>query len=121
MTTAQRDAFYKAACGEDEFPVCPYCLQPVRPSENWDASHEGIPHAWGGHDIAVWHSRCNRKHGAEVVTPMYAKGIRQFKKGRDIYRSRFPFGTRELPMKRRLDGTVVDRVTGLPWGSRKDD
>lgn len=120
MTTAQRDALYKAACGENEFPICGYCLQWVRPSQDWDGAHEGVPHTWGGNDIAVWHRRCNAKHNAEVVTPMYAKGNRQYKKNRDIYRSRNPFRSKERPFKRMPDGRLVNRVTGEPWGSRKD-
>lgn len=121
MSTAQRDAFYKQACGENDYPICGYCQLPVLPWQNWDRAHEGRPHTWGGTEEAVWHRRCNSKHNNEVVTPMYWKGERQYKKHRDIYRSRRPFGTRDKPMKRTVDGRVVDRVTGEPWGARKDD
>lgn len=119
-TTKERDAFYKAACREEEFPTCGYCLRPVLPGQKWDKAHDGIPRVWGGKVLKVWHRRCNRIHGAKVVTPAYAKGERQRKKGRDIYRSRFLFRTKEKPMKRTLDGRVVDRITGEPWGTRKD-
>jgi hypothetical protein len=121
MTTAERAAFYAAACGEADHPICGWCLQPVLPHETWERAHEGVPHTWGGTDEAVWHARCNRIHGAQVVTKAYAKGKRQHNKHRDIYRSRNPFRRKELPMKRTLDGRVVDRVTGEPWGSRKDE
>jgi hypothetical protein len=120
MTTKERDAFYKAACGEADYPICPYCLQPVRPSENWDEGHNGTPRALNGTDTSVWHSRCNRIHGAKVVTPLVAKVKRQYKKHRDIYRSRNPFRSREKPYVRTPGGELLDRVTRRPWG-RKDD
>lgn len=121
MTSAQRAAFYAAACGEDEYPTCGYCGQPVLSEQKWDAAHEGTPHTWGGKNTAVWHNRCNEKHNNEVVTPLYAKGKRQYRKARDIYRSRKPFRTKEQPFVRTVDGRLLDRVTREPWGSRKDD
>lgn len=121
MTTLQRADFYAAACGEADHPVCGYCQQPVLSDQLWDAAHEGTPHALGGNDTAVWHKRCNRRHGSEVVTPLVAKAKRQYKKHRDIYRSRRPFGSKDKPFVRTLDGRLLDRVTREPWGSRKDE
>ncbi len=85
------------------------------PFHDWDGSHEGAPHALGGTAIGVWHRRCNGEHGAKVVTPMVAKTWRIYEKNRGIHMARRPFRTAEKPMKRKVNGQVVDRVTGELW------
>jgi hypothetical protein len=90
MSTAQRRDFYAEACGENEYPTCNICPFLVLPWHAWDVSHEGAPHALGGTKVGIAHRRCNRIHGAKVVTPMVAKAKRQYDKHRGIHVSRFP-------------------------------
>lgn len=115
LTTTQRRALYEAAVkvareGGKEYPDCNLCHLPIRPGEQWDESHVGRPAAFGGTDSSVGHRRCNRKHGAEVVTPMVAKAKRTGDKFLDIKRSRRPMqGGRDDKLKKKLDGSVVVR------------
>jgi hypothetical protein len=118
LTKAQRRALYNAAKGNNEFPICPYCRNPVLPAHAWDGSHEGAPHALGGKTLGVWHRRCNSEHGAKVVTPMVAKTWRIYEKNRGIHVSRRPFRSKERPWKRTIGGLVVDRRTGELWSGR---
>lgn len=116
MTTAQRRAFYEDKRGDNAYPICNLCSLPIRPGQDWEESHEGAPHALGGARTGIAHKRCNRLHGAKVVTPMVAKAKRQFDRHHDIWVSRNPLpGHKDDPRKRTLDGRVVDRVTGEPW------
>jgi hypothetical protein len=122
MTTAQRREFYNAACGGNEFPMCNLCPQPVLPREEWVESHVPIPHAWNGKETGVAHKRCNDLYWQKVEAPRLAKARHQYDMARGIKVARNPVrGGRQDPWKRKMDGTVVDRETGKPWGSRKDD
>lgn len=127
LTTRQREDLYereraKAVANErGEFPICNICDQPVVACQTWDESHHpAFPHALGGTDTGVAHTRCNRRHGAEVVVPQVARSKRQFKMARDINRSRNPLpGGRDDPRRRTVAGLVVDRATGEPWRTRR--
>jgi hypothetical protein len=122
LTTTQRRALYKsaieaaAALGR-EHPACNLCPHPILPGQSWDVSHEGVPAALGGSSVGLAHSRCNRIHGAQIVTPMVAKAKRTGDKFRDIKRPRNPLpGGRSDSRKRTMAGEVVDRETGERWG-----
>jgi hypothetical protein len=125
LSTTAREALYEsealkaAAAGLGEFPICniPWCQQPIKPGQAWDESHYPRPHALGGKITGCAHKRCNRDHGNQVVTPIVAKAKRQFRRDRDILRSRKPLpGGRDDPRKRSMAGPVVDRRTGERWG-----
>ena len=124
LTTTQRRALYESAvesarAAGREHPACNLCPHPILPGQAWDESHVGAPHALGGTDVGIAHRRCNRIHGAQVVTPMVAKAKRTGDKFRDIKRSRNPIaGGRDDPRKRTMGGQVVDRATGERWGAR---
>ena len=123
LNTTQRRALYKsaveAACeAGKEFPDCNLCHLPIRAGEMWEESHLGRPAALGGTDSGVGHKRCNRIHGAKVVTPMVAKAKRTGDKFLDIKRSHQPMqGGRDDPRKRTMAGVVVDRRTGERWSA----
>lgn len=124
LSTTQRRALYDSAvetareAGKDH-PDCNLCPHPILPGQLWDASHVGAPHALQGNDIGIAHRRCNRIHGAQIVTPMVAKAKRTGDKFLDIKRSRQPMqGGRDDPRKRTMGGVVVDRRTGERWGAR---
>jgi hypothetical protein len=119
MTKAQRRAFYDAAKGDLEFPLCNICGRPILPCHKWVESHMPIPHAWKGEKTGVGHKRCNDLYWRKVEAPMMAKGRHQHDMACDIDVSRNPLpGGRDDPRKRKMDGTVVDRATGLPWRPR---
>ena len=123
-TTSQRRAIYAAeveAAREAgrEHPACNLCPHPILPGELWDVSHEGAPAALGGTAARIAHRRCNRIHGAAIVTPMVAKAKRENDKFLDIKRPRNPLpGGRDDPRKKAIDGRVVERASGRPWGAR---
>jgi hypothetical protein len=121
LTKAQRRDFYIAAKGEEDFPRCNICGEFVLPGQAWDESHEGAPHALGGTRTGIAHRRCNRDHGAQVVTPMVAKAKRLYDKHRGIHVSRYPMRDPEDPRKRTMDGRVIDRRTGELWGGRNKE
>jgi hypothetical protein len=124
--TKAREALYARECekaraeGLGDYPICNLCGTPVLPGRLWDESHDPAkPRAWGGTETAVAHRKCNRQHGARVVTPMVAKAKRQRRMHLDIFRSTTPLpGGREDRVKKTMSGKVVDRSTGQPWGSR---
>lgn len=124
LSTKQRRALYEDAEKEAraagrQHPICNLCPHPIMPGQDWDESHVGAPASLGGTDTGLAHRRCNRIHGAQVVTPMVAKAKREADKWRDIKRSRQPLpGGRDDPRKRTMGGTVVDRATGQRWGVR---
>lgn len=124
LTTKQRRALYFTALdaakaqGQDH-PSCNLCPHPIRPGESWDVSHEGAPAALGGTVVGLAHKRCNRIHGAKVVTPMVAKAKRAAVKFLDIKRPSRPLpGGRDDRVKRTISGMVIDRATGERWGVR---
>lgn len=120
MTKAQRREFYRLACGENEYPLCNICCTFVLPGQRWVESHMPIPRAWKGTKTGVAHRRCNDRRWREVEAPMMAKGRHQFDMARDIDVSRNPLpGGRDDPRKRKMNGAVVDRITGELWRTRK--
>lgn len=112
-----READKARAMGRGEHPICNLCDLPVAPGQEWDESHVGRPAALGGRDVGVAHRRCNRRHGAQVVTPMVAKAKRARQKHiRAALRSRRPLpGARDSNIKIRMNGPPVDRRTGERW------
>ena len=114
MTPKAREALYVRCRGERRFPSCNLCGGDVLPGEAWDVSHFPVPAALGGTDVGVAHLRCNRDHGAKIVSPMVAKvkrvrqkhiGARERGKG-----SRpMPCGRRS-PWLKKLSGEVVRRT-----------
>jgi hypothetical protein len=119
-TTAERREFYAEACGDAEFPACNICGLTVLPAHRWVVSHIPVPHTLNGVETGVAHAKCNADYWAKVEAPMLAKVKRQYDKHRDIHVSRFPMpGGKDDPRKRRMDGRVVDRVTGEAWRGRR--
>lgn len=116
MSKARRRAFYDAAKGDNDYPICNICCTWVLPGQRWVESHMPIPRAWKGTKTGVAHARCNAKRWREVEAPMMTKANHQYDMARDIDVSRNPLpGGRDDPRKRRMDGTVVDRATGQLW------
>lgn len=124
LTTKERRALYFSAVEEAtklgrEHPACNLCPHPIKPGDSWDVSHEGAPAALNGTRVGLAHRRCNRIHGATVVTPMVAKAKRTGDKFLDIKRSRHPLpGGRDDRVKRTISGMLIDRATGERWGVR---
>jgi hypothetical protein len=118
MTTAQRRAFYRDACGDNAFPACNICGGWVI-GQKWVESHIPVPHAWNGTETGVAHARCNAEYWAKVEAGMLAKTQREYDKDRGIHVARQPFGSREKPWKRTVDGRLVERATGAEWKSRR--
>lgn len=110
----EREAAKAEAAGRGGDPICNICQMPIRQGDAWDESH--VPHkprALGGTETGVGHRRCNRDHGAKVVTPLVAAIKRKRKKFLDIWRSSHPMpGGKDSDRYRKVDGTVVMRATG---------
>lgn len=123
LTARQREQLYdreaKAArtSGLGEYPICNLCDCPVGPGQAWDESHVGAPKALGGTDTGLAHRRCNREHGARIVTPMVAKTKRSRQKhiGARLRSARPLPGGRDSNIKITINGGPVDRRTGEPW------
>lgn len=99
--------------GRGEYPICNLCGFSVLPGRLWDESHSGVPHAFGGTAVGIAHRRCNRQHGAKIVTPMVAKAKRQWRLSVGISEpglSETPLpGGRFDRLKKKLNGRVVER------------
>jgi hypothetical protein len=96
LTTAQRRALYEAELAdavEDgaEYPACNICGGPIFSTDGWDVSHMPVAAALGGTRTGIAHRRCNREHGAKVVTPAVAQAKRRRDRHLGIKRSRHPF------------------------------
>lgn len=121
LSPKQREGLWRAetakakAAGRGEHPICNLCDQPVVAGRDlWDESHDSSkPHAWGGTESAIAHRRCNRIHGAKVVTPIVAKTKRQWRDNVGITEPGIGFnplpGGRSDRLKKKLDGSVVER------------
>jgi hypothetical protein len=111
------------AAGRGDIPICNICDCPVGIGQAWHESHDpdGMPKALGGTEVGIAHDRCNLDHGAKVVTPFVARMKRIRAKHTGAYRSQNPLpGGRNSNLKKKMDGTVVDRSTGQPlWGGRR--
>jgi hypothetical protein len=112
----ERIAIWDRCRGEQEFPICNICGLSVFPGQAWDVSHDpqSAPAALGGDAVGIAHRRCNRRHGAVVVTPLVAKIKRIRAKhigAHELGRSRhaMPCG-RASPWRKKLSGKVVRRT-----------
>lgn len=110
----ERQEIYDRCCGDKEQPDCNICSLPVMHGQDWDVSHDpkGKPHALGGTDVGVAHSRCNRLHGAQVIRPLMAKLDRARQHFTGAWLPKYPMrcGRRD-PVKRTMDGRIVERKT----------
>lgn len=98
---------------------CHLCPVPIKPGDRWEVSHP-IPLELGGLDDdsnrAPAHYKCHKRQTAMVDIPAIAKAKRIVARERDLYRPRRPLpGGRDDTIRKRMDGTVIDRRTGLPW------
>lgn len=100
-----------------ETPLCNLCGGAVLPTEAWDVSHAPhMPAAWGGTEVGVGHARCNREHGATIVTPLVAK-VKRVRR-RHIGAKQPGDGSRALPcgrnsgLSKTIAGEVVPRMSG---------
>jgi 5-methylcytosine-specific restriction protein A len=98
---------------------CHLCPVPIKRGDRWEVSHV-IPLELGGADDdanrAPAHFKCHRWQTSMVDIPAIAKSKRIIKREHDLYRPRRPLpGGRDDTIRKRMDGTVVDRATGLPW------
>lgn len=114
LSSTAREQLYDRCRGDNEFPDCNICHQPVLGfREAWDESHDpdGNPHAIDGNDdTGVAHRACNRRHNNEVATPLVAKvkRIRQKAIGAFQTRHKMP-GGRDSRIKKKIGGGVVAR------------
>lgn len=114
-SAARREEFYNAAKGRHEHPVCNLCGLDILPGQAWDRSHYPVAKAFGGKKVGIAHARCNRDHGAKVVTPAAAKAKRVRRRHFGITRPglgrrRMP-GGRHSPYKLTIDRQVIPRLT----------
>ena len=115
------EAAQEAARGE--FPICVHCDLPVKPGQDWDRAHVGVPRALGGDTVGVGHRRCNRLDNNRVVTPIVAKADSVRKKhlgiaGPGLGRTRMPCGRRSMLSKTMSHGvqprlSLADRHAAL--------
>lgn len=74
----QREALNAALDGHRRLPICNLCGLAVEIGHDWDDSHAPEkPKCFGGTRRGVAHRRCNRDHGAKVVTPAFAESNRK--------------------------------------------
>ncbi len=114
FTTAQRFELLK-----QQNHTCHLCEGEITPGQAWDISHE-IPLELLGRDDEsnrrCAHRKCHRRHTATVDIPAIARAKRIEAKHHAGNASTRPMrGGRTDELKRRMDGTVVDRATGAPW------
>lgn len=119
-----RELLWKACCidasgtpSDDGTVTCNLCGLTVAPGTDWDESHGPIPKAFGGASVWIAHRKCNRDHGAKLVTPMVAKAKRQRRKHLGIERpglgkAKLPAG-RDSRQRKKLSGEVVERVSQI--------
>lgn len=114
FTTAQRFELLKR-----EDSTCHLCKGPITPGQAWDISHEIPLELLGRDDESNWrcaHRKCHRRHTATVDIPAIARAKRIEAKHHAGRHSAQPMrGGRTDALKRKMDGTVVDRATGAPW------
>lgn len=112
----QRTAAYREGLSDGSYCICNLCGLPVYKTDAWDESHDpGRAKAFGGKVTGIAHRACNRRHGAEVVTPAVAKANaqRRFDQGIDgpgLGRNPLPAGRRS-GLSRSMAGRVSVRLT----------
>ena len=84
MSKARRRAFYQAAKGASEFPLCNICLTEILPYQRWVESHMPVPRALGGTRTGIAHDKCNATRWRKVEAPMLAKARQQYDVARDL-------------------------------------
>lgn len=113
LSSSARQALYDRCRGDNEFPTCNICGNPVDGvREPWDESHDPDlpPRCWGGMVTGIAHRECNRRHGAEVVVPMVAKAERGYRKHIGAHKPRHKLpGGRDSNIKIKIGGGVVAR------------
>lgn len=107
MTPKQREQLWdqeveKAlVTGRGDCPICNLCDTPVQIGQPWDESHIGAPAALGGDTVGIAHRKCNRDHGAKVVTPFVAKAKRMRRRHIGVRKAR------TMTRWRRFNGELV--------------
>lgn len=107
---------YRAGRSDGSFCLCNLCDTPVYKTDAWDESHAPErPKAFGGRSTGIGHRRCNREHGAQVVTPAVAKSDRIRRRAigaltAGLGQHAMPGGSRSA-LKRTVAGRVVARTT----------
>ncbi|MES2671580.1 MAG: hypothetical protein V4673_14345 [Pseudomonadota bacterium] len=110
LSNRQREELYDRCRGDKDVPDCNLCGCPILLHQPWHESHEGAPHALGGTETGVAHAECNRRDGAEVVTPMVAKAKRNRQKFIGAFRTKYPMrGGRNDRIKICIGGGVKPR------------
>lgn len=114
LSSKQREELFHRLDGQ-----CHICMQTIQRNERWEVSHP-IPLELGGGDDdsnrAPAHYGCHKWQTSMVDIPAIAKAKRIVRREFDFSRARRPLpGGRSDNMKKCMDGTVVDRRTGLPW------
>jgi hypothetical protein len=122
LTNKQREALWDTEClkslvhGRGRFPICALCELPITPGQQWHSNHDRhLPRALGGALDGLSHARCNESHNHDHDTPLAAKAKRIRQKHIGAWRSARPMqGGRNGKLKKKIDGSVVDRVTKEP-------
>lgn len=114
LTTQQRFELLQR-----EHHRCHLCKGQIEPGQGWDVSHEIPLELFGADDDTnrrAAHRKCHRTHTATVDIPAIARAKRIEAKYHAGPSSRRPMrGGRDDSLKRKMDGTVVDRASGQPW------
>jgi hypothetical protein len=110
LTAKGRATVFMKASG-----VCALCSMKISPGQDWEVEHPTPLWASGsdaGADLAPVHRRCHQPK-TRTEASQRAKENRVRWKHIGAYQSRSPMaGGRTSRLKKRLDGTVVDRATG---------
>lgn len=127
ISTTAREKLYDAeaakalAAGRGDLPICNICDCPINgKTQRWHVSHDPSKPRWlAGEVTGIAHERCNTLHNNQHDTPLYSKTRRQRQAdiGARVARTRPLPGGRSDFLKKKMDGTVIDRRTGLPWRS----
>jgi hypothetical protein len=99
MPLSNRELLWLACLNDCGQVICNLCGGSVRCNEAWNESHVGAPKALGGTTVGIAHRKCNRDHGAKVVTPAVAKAKRIARKHLGIKGA--GLGSRPMPGGRR--------------------
>jgi hypothetical protein len=127
LSTTQRGALHAEVLARQQqlgiallFPRCNCCGLEITQGQRWHASHEPAPHAITGAPAdGIAHDRCNMERAWKVDAKLIAKTQAQKMAaiGAKTPRGTLPFGKND-PRKRRFDGLIVERATGLPYYRR---